>query len=274
MSPLPPPSTLRFDPRRFKSTADHYLRGRLPYPQSLIRHVGERAGVDLHSRVLDLGCGPGFLAVAFSAIAGETVGLDPEPDMLTTAQRYALETGAEVNFKLGSSYELGPALGRFRLVVMGRSFHWMDREKTLQALDLLIEPGGAVALFKDSYLNVPENAWRAKYTAFLDLFKDRDTAAAVPRSSRADHTPVLLRSAFSSLERISVIRRVETSVDQLLERALSFSGTSPERLGERKDEFLDRLETLLLEDASLSGTITEVIETEALLGFRCRAIKL
>jgi hypothetical protein len=55
----------------------------------------------------------------------------------------------------------------------------------------------------------------------------------------------------------------------LLNRALSFSGTSPERLGTEKEVFLDKLESLLLRE-SPTGIFHEVIETEALLGFRCR----
>jgi ubiquinone/menaquinone biosynthesis C-methylase UbiE len=261
--------TPRFEPRRFKSTADYYLRGRLDYPRKLIQLVARRVQVDRESRVLDLGSGPGFLAVAFSSFAGETVGLDPEPDMIATAQRYALESGAEVNFQRGSSYDLSPALGTFRLVTMGRSFHWMDREKTLETLDQLIVPDGAVALFRDVYLDVPENSWRAVYSGFLDQYKERYSAREVARSVRSDHTPVLLQSPFSVLEKISISRRVNTTVSQLLHRALSFSGTSPARLGPEKDLFLDKLESLLLRQSS-SGIFHEVIETEALLGFRCR----
>jgi ubiquinone/menaquinone biosynthesis C-methylase UbiE len=261
--------TPRFEPRRFKSTADYYLRGRLDYPRELVHLVARRVELDRESRVLDLGSGPGFLAVAFSPLAGETVGLDPEPDMIATAQRYALESGVEVTFKRGSSYDLSPALGTFRLVTMGRSFHWMDREKTLDTLDELVEPEGAVVLFRDMYLDAPENSWRAAYSGFLDQFKQEDSAREVIRSIRANHAPVLLQSSFSSLEKISVIRRINTTVGQLLHRALSFSGTSPERLGSEREVFLDKLESLLLRE-SPSGIFHEIIETEALLAFRCR----
>jgi hypothetical protein len=44
-----------------------------------------------------------------------------------------------IRFIAGSSCDLDPALGHFHLVVMGRSFHWMDRVDTLERLDRLIE---------------------------------------------------------------------------------------------------------------------------------------
>ena len=72
--------------------------------------------------------------------------MDPTPEMLSAARALAGAT-PNIRFVAGSSYELGPALGRFHLVVIGRSFHWMDRVDTLNRLDAMIEPAGAVALF-------------------------------------------------------------------------------------------------------------------------------
>lgn len=46
----------------------------------------------------------------------------------------------------GSSYDLGVRHGSFLLVVMGRSFHWMDRDATLRVLDRIIDPAGASVL--------------------------------------------------------------------------------------------------------------------------------
>ena len=43
-------------------------------------------------RVLDLGCGPGSLAAPLARLAGEVVGLDPEPAMLVAAAVSILNT--------------------------------------------------------------------------------------------------------------------------------------------------------------------------------------
>lgn len=262
-----------FQPHRFKSTASHYLRGRLDYPGDLIAAVATRVGLDSSSSVLDLGCGPGFLAIAFRRWAGETLGIDPEPEMLAAAELLARDSGSDARFQQGSSYELGPELGPFRLTTMGRSFHWMDRAATLRALDPITEPGGAVSIFRDRHLDVPENAWKARFDELFAELRDSDPDRNVDRrSGRRDnpHESVLLDSPFSRLERLSVIRRLVTPVDRLLDRALSYSIASPARLGSKCDAFLGRLRDFL-EGTAIDGTVTEVVETEALLAFRPHA---
>src|SRR5882762_69304 len=153
------PTPLPFEPDRHGAAVAHYERGRPPYAPALIRRVAEVTGLGSQHRVLDLGCGPGPLARSFAPLAREVVAVDPSPEMLTQARALAGKT-ANIRFVAGSSYDLGPALGHFHLVVMGRSFHWMDRVDTLKRLDRMIEPAGAVALFHDSAPAVPANAWR------------------------------------------------------------------------------------------------------------------
>ena len=136
---------IAFDAHRFKTAAQHYVQGRLDYPQELIERVVSLTGLHRHHRVLDLGCGPGFLAAAFALHVDDVVGIDPEPAMLEQAVVYAAERGAAVKLVQGSSYELGNHLGRFRLVTMGRAFHWMDRSATLDALARIVEDDGVVA---------------------------------------------------------------------------------------------------------------------------------
>jgi SAM-dependent methyltransferase len=270
MPALSSPSTAVFEPHRFKSTASHYLRGRLDYPAELIAAVAKRVGLDPSSSVLDLGCGPGFLAIAFRRWAGETLGIDPEPEMLAAAQRRARETGVDARFRQGSSYDLGPRLGRFRLTAMGRSFHWMDRVATLQSLDGITEPGGAVAIFRDRHLDVPETGWKSRFDELFAELRDADPDRNIDRRSgrrEHPHESVLLDSPFSRLERLGAIRRLTTPVDRLLDRALSYSIASPDRLGPKRDAFIARLRAFLEREAK-DGALTEVVETEALLAFR------
>lgn len=70
-----------FDAHRFRTTAAYYSRFRVPYPDKLIERVTERTGLKPGERVLDLGCGPGPLGVAFARLAGsDVIGVDPEPE--------------------------------------------------------------------------------------------------------------------------------------------------------------------------------------------------
>jgi SAM-dependent methyltransferase len=267
---MPDAPPIPFEPRRFRTSAEYYVRGRLLYPGRLVERVVAISGLRQDDAVLDLGCGPGFLAVAFAQYAGTVIGLDPEPAMLEAAAEYARETHAGVEFRLGSSYDLDQLTGIFQLVTMGRSFHWMDRAATLQALDRIVAPGGAVALFRDSHLEVPQNRWREEFRAILEPFVQKDPGHSVAGRrgpSWIKHEAVLLGSKFNQLERHSVIQRHETPVERLIDRALSMSSTSPERLGPEMEPVTARLRETLNIHAS-DGIIVEIVESEALLAFR------
>jgi predicted RNA methylase len=254
-------------PRRFRTAAPHYLAGRPAYARRLIRHVVRFTGLTRDDRVLDLGCGPGMLAGAFAPLAGEVVAMDPEPEMLRIA---TAEFGAagRIRFVRGSSFDLSPALGRFRLVTMGRSFQWMNRGETLERLNTMIESGGAVALFNSEHRDAPDIDWIPPYRALVRRYAETD-AEHVRRRSAAwvGHEAILLGSAFSMLDEIAVIERRQVSVAQLVERALSRSSTTTERLGPAATRLAKEIEELLTPMAS-DGMLSEVIATTALIARR------
>src|SRR5262245_23439902 len=140
--------------RRFRTAAPYYLAGRPAYAPRLIRLVARLTGLTAHDRMLDLGCGPGMLAGSFAPLVRDVVAMDPEPEMLRIATEQ-FGAVANIRFIQGSSHDLSLATGRFKLVTMGRSFHWMDRPETLRRLDDMIEPDGSVALFDSEHRNVP-----------------------------------------------------------------------------------------------------------------------
>jgi SAM-dependent methyltransferase len=217
---------------------------------------------------LDLGCGPGQLAVAFAHYSDAVLGLDPEPEMLAIAREVAAGEGIPARFEQGSSFDLRTELGVFRLVTIGRAFHWMDRAATLAALNLLVEAGGAVVLFSDKHPELPENKWIERFDAILAPYADDYEPRVVRRSeSWNGHDSFLLDSAFAELERISVVERRQTPVAHIIDRAFSRSATSPARLGDKRAALQAELEAFLLPLAH-DGAITEVVETTASIATR------
>ena len=65
--------------RRFRSAAKYYLLGRPAYSSLLIRRVVELCALNTTHKILDLGSGPGQLAMAFAPFVREVTALDPEP---------------------------------------------------------------------------------------------------------------------------------------------------------------------------------------------------
>jgi ubiquinone/menaquinone biosynthesis C-methylase UbiE len=260
LAPIPTP----FDPTRYSSAAAHYEQGRVPYASALIDRVTEVTGLGPEHRVLDLGCGPGPLARRFAPLAREVLAIDPCREMLAAARALASHA-KNIRFLAGSSYDLDPALGPFRLAVMGRSFHWMDRVDTLKRLDRMIEPAGAVALFHDSAPAVPANAWRKAWNDIRARYEpDLGPHERDPNWIR--HEAILLDSPFARLESFSVIERRAIDVETLVQRALSMGATSPARLGDGMAEMAAEIR------AALGHVREEVVETAALVAWRLNPV--
>ncbi|MDG3007321.1 class I SAM-dependent methyltransferase [Paludisphaera mucosa] len=255
-----------FDPRRFKTAAASYLVGRPVYPPRLFRRIVELCGLDRSHRAMDLGCGPGQIAIALAPYVGRVVAVDPEPEMLKIAAGEAERAGREIEFVQASSYDLGPRFGTFRLVAMGRSFHWMDRAETLRRLDAMIEPEGAVAFLHDDHPTVPDNAWFATFQEIVARHAADDVAKRV-RAGRAGHESVLLDSPFRRLERITVFERSSIPVDALVLRLRSMSSVARSRVGDRAEDLAAEVREAITPFAR-DGLLSEVIAASALIASR------
>ena len=262
------PSLAGCEPRgRFRGTAAHYLAGRPPYADLLIRRVAELVRLGPRHSVLDLGCGPGVLARMFAPLAGEVVAMDPEPEMLAAAAEHCAGL-ANVQLVAGGSNDLAPSSGRFRLVAMGRSFHWMDRAETLRRLDTLVEPGGAVVHFHTHHADVPANAWTERFRELRRRYAgDRHDGPQEHGERWVRHEAFLLASPFRCVEAHSVFEERTFDSDTLVDRVFSMSSTTRVLLGGRA-EALERDLRALMPEIAPDGRLTEVIESNALLGRR------
>jgi len=256
-------------PGRFKNPSRYYTTGRPFYPKLLSRRVAELVKVSSVDDVLDLGTGPGFLALDFAPQTRSVTAIDPEDEMLQVARQNAERAGVHVKFVKGSSFELSAQLGRFKLVTIGRAFHWMDGDQTLSALDQLVHHGGAVSLFGARHPEVTENAWHPAFQALLDSYSAADPARSRTRGADPQEV-VFLRSAFDHLERISVLERRLTPVEHIVDRALSFGSAWDGRPGSREDDLAGEVRRLIGSYARPDGTVQEVLEGHALIGFRAR----
>lgn len=251
---------------RFQSTVPFYGRYRLAYPARLIERVIALTGLTPGDRVLDLGTGPGLLAVPFAAAGMRVTAADPDPAMLQAAGEAARVAGVALELWSGGSNELRPSMGPFGLVTMGRSFHWMDRAATLARLDDIVAPTGAIALFDDAHPRTVENRW-------LDVLDDvarrygRDEEQVVLERKSRDyraHESHLLASRFNIVEGASVVIHKAITTDEIVGRALSMSTCSPEKLGQRIGAFESDLRRAL----GGSGELTEIASLVALIARR------
>jgi SAM-dependent methyltransferase len=258
-----------YDPHRFRTTVPFYERYRLGYPERLIAWAAAEAGLKSSDAVLDLGCGPGTLSIPFARLGMKVLGIDPEPDMLAAAANAAREAGVTLSLKQGSSFDLPNGIGPFRLVTMGRSFHWMDRAATLAALDRLVAADGCVALFDDDHPRTVENAWRRKLEEVGRRFGRAEEPHIRERESGTyrTHESYLLDSAFGNITRIAVIVRRALTADDIVGLAYSLSTSAPQKLGEKRAAFEAELRAALTA-LSPEGQFTEIAEMGALIASR------
>ncbi|MHB8813770.1 MAG: methyltransferase domain-containing protein, partial [Steroidobacteraceae bacterium] len=204
-------------------------------------------------------------AIAFARAGMRVTAADPEP-MLAAAGEAARASGLTVTLWSGGSNDLTPDMGPYRLVTMGRSFHWMDRAATLERLDRIIAPDGATVLFNDEHPGTAENRWRDVLEDVVSRYGRNEEPVILERKSRdyRTHESYLLASRFNVLEAISIVIRKPITIDEIVGRALSMSTCSPEKLGPRIGAF----EAELRDALAGSGDLTEIASLVALIARR------
>lgn len=121
------------------------MEGRLPYAPGLADALARKLGLDGRGRLIDVGCGPGIVALELAALFEEVVGIDADPDMIAEAAREARRRRVGHGRWLTlHAEELPGELGPFRVATLAQSFHWMERERVARAIHGMLEPGGAL----------------------------------------------------------------------------------------------------------------------------------
>lgn len=242
---MPDTVTAPYKPERFDGVVGEYEKYRLRYDPKLIAWLARDTGLTKKHTVVDLGCGPGFIANEIAAYAGQVIGADPSPAMLKAARTKA---PGNVTYVEGSSLDLSFVPQSTHLVTMGRSFHWMDRDATLRDLEPRLAPGGAVVLVGESVIRSPDTAWWFKAREIARRYSVMDDCAKHRYSDAWDpHEAILARSAFSDLRQIALVRNESWSFEGLLGNILSRSGSTKVLLGDRLPDLIETLRTALAE---------------------------
>ncbi|WP_228842376.1 class I SAM-dependent methyltransferase [Halococcus agarilyticus] len=237
------------DPSPFASTEAYYAAYRPGYGDDVIEYLCERFDLDEAARVLDLGCGAGQITVPIAAHAGEVVGMDPNEAMVREAEKRAAAAGREnVEWIVGSDADLRPELGPFRLTTMGRSFHWMDQEKTLDSLYATTEPGGGVALLGDEeWVTRGTEAWQDDVYALADEYLDDLPERTGPIEYDDPWDELLAAHGFTDVETAVFESEREWTIDGVVGYVFSLSYCSPETFGEEREAFERDLRSRLRE---------------------------
>src|SRR5215469_1361726 len=131
---------------RFETTAQTYAAHREPYPPAFFSAVAKALNLTGREALIDLGTGPGLLALGFAPYVGRIVGVDPEPAMLAAAKTAAQRAGQDLALIESTAEALPADIGLFDVVTIGRALHWMDRDALGALFERLVAPGGAIVV--------------------------------------------------------------------------------------------------------------------------------
>lgn len=266
-----------WDETVFEGTAAYYRQGRKPYAPGLAEALGTHLGLDGQGRLLDVGCGPGSVALLFAHLFAEVVGLDPDAGMLAEAVRAATDNRAgNTTWRRMRAEDLPASLGTFRVITFGQSFHWMDRPRVAAAVRGMLEAGGAVVQVDLWHTNPPgERPRRGPHPAVPEAAIDELRRQWLGPHRRAgqgcrDTSPSgedeVFQSAGFAPEQLVLVpddRLLTRTADDVVAWVLSTSSTAPHLFGERLGAFVDDLRSLLLE-TSPDGLFTVALSTNRL----------
>jgi SAM-dependent methyltransferase len=227
----------------FRGTAWYYARYRPAYPPGLIAELVRAAGLTGASRVLDLGCGTGQVAVPLAAHVGEVVAVDAERAMLDELPPGVTAVHARAE-EVDGSYDL---------VTIGRALHWFGGPSFLERL---VPMTPQVALLGDRIRD------SEALSVVLETAQEFAGARPEPPGARIPYSEALAASGFPDVVELSVVEERRWTQDSLVGWAYSTSFASVERLGDRRAEFERVLRSRLADE------YVERVPVDALLGRR------
>ena len=121
-----------------------FTPGRLAYFRDVLaRQAGTgQAGLD-GLRVLDIGCGGGFLAEEFAALGCQVTGVDPSAASIGTARAHAAGLGLGIDYRVGAGEELPVADAAFDVACCCDVLeHVRDLDRVISETARVLKPGG------------------------------------------------------------------------------------------------------------------------------------
>ncbi len=237
--------------------AARYYRARPPYSAELRPALVTRLGWDGTGRLLDVGCGPGVVALDLAQSFTEVVGLDPEERMLDEARAATPAANRAMRWVHGRAEEIPTLhLGRFHAVTFGQSLHWTDREAVVHGIFDSLVPGGALLLIhhdpafgpgSPSSIGAATGRAVSQVPAHPPIPHDAINQVLVrwlgrgrpPDPDSEPNADLLARTRFGPSECLRLPGRANLvrTVDEVIDNYLSMSFAAPDHFGDRLDEF-------------------------------------
>jgi ubiquinone/menaquinone biosynthesis C-methylase UbiE len=145
-------------------------------------------------RVLDVGCGTGFLALGFAELGHTVTGIDLSPHMIDRARHKAEEAALKIDFRAGDAFQLDFPNQTYTLVI-ARHVIWNlpDPRRAVAEWLRVLRPGGRLALIEGKWADNEALQRSNLRLASRILARAIDIAAALALHTGRHPTKVLNR---------------------------------------------------------------------------------
>ncbi len=141
----------------FNRIAASYDHHRPAYPEELIDHACEVAGLEPGDEVLEIGCGTGQLTRGLLARGLRVTAIEPGDNLIALA-RENLAGAGNVHFTNTRLEEARLPSRHFSAVFCASAIHWIDPDVSWRRAGEVLAPGGTLALIQYFGFDDPDTA--------------------------------------------------------------------------------------------------------------------
>ena len=248
-----------WDPTLYGGSAAFYREGRLPYAPGLADELAGVLRLDGRGRLLDIGCGPGIVALELASLFKEIVGLDADHDMIVEADRESHRRGVtHARWVRLRAEELPAGLGEFQVATLAQSFHWMKRGQVAGTVRSMLTPTGALVhvnaytrngIESSSATPYPQPPWDAISELVRRYLGAATRAGQGLRDAVLSDEDAIFRSWFAGpqIVRVPDGRVLTRTTDSVVAGVFSVSSSAPHLFGDHLSSFESDLRRLLRE---------------------------
>ena len=210
----------------FGRHSEDYARHRPGFPASFFDRIGPLRGL----RALDLGTGPGTVALELARRGADVLGID--------VSRGQIEAAGRGRFAVARAESVPAPDGAFDLVTAGQCWVWFDHDAALGEARRVLRPGGRLVVAHYCYL--PQRSAVARETEALILKHNPAWTMAGHSGVYPEYVDSLQRQEFELVEQFCYDHAQQFTHDGWRGRMRTCNGIGSGPLSEAQVEAFDR----------------------------------